>query len=121
MAMMSWGKWVLAVAAIVLLGGCGRSGPAKPEEEIAIAVQREEGLKGELLLAEAEVARARVREAPVEFHGNRAKTTRAKRTDLRDARHIEAECNEGNGLESCTTLDAIEEIVEELARVPNSN
>lgn len=47
-------------------------------------------------------------------------TMRARRTGLREARHIEAECHEGNGLEACTTLDAIEEIVEELDQVSKS-
>ena|SRR5882762_3924994 len=116
---MRWGAVILAVVAVVL-GGCGGSGSVEPEEEIAAAVQREEDLRGELLLAEAEVARARVREAPVEFRGNLAKTARAKRGSLREARHVESECHEGNGLEACGTLDAIEEIVEELDQAAKS-
>lgn len=117
---MRWGAVILAVVAAVLLGGCGGSGSAAPEEEIAAAVQHEDDLRGELLLAEVEVARARVREAPAEFRGNLAKTARASREGLREARQVEASCYEGNGLEACGTLDAIEEIVEELDQAAKS-
>ena len=103
---------VLGIAAI---GGCG-GGAHQPEEEIAHAYQRVEAVEGDLLLAEVEYAQAQFREAPEEFSGNPAKIARVRRGDLREAHHLQAECHEGDGLESCDSIEAIEHAVGELDR-----
>jgi hypothetical protein len=103
---------VLGIAAI---GGCG-GGAHQPEEEIAHAYQREEAANGDLLLAEVEYAQAQFREAPEEFSGDPAKIAKVRRGDVREAHHLQTECHEGNGLESCDSIEAIEEVVGELDR-----
>jgi hypothetical protein len=108
------GMTMLAVLlGIVAIGGCG-GGAHEPEEEIAHASQREETAKGDLLLAEVEYAQAQFREAPEEFSGNRSKIAKVRREDVREAHHLQVECHEGDGLESCDSIEAIEETVKEL-------
>ena len=110
---MRWGAAILAVMAVAVLAGCGRGGH-QPEEELAHAGQHLEDVKGELLLAEVEYARASFREAPEQLSGDLPKVARARRADVREAHHLQAECHEGDGLESCDSIEAIEEVVEEL-------
>jgi hypothetical protein len=102
---------LLAMAAI---GGCGGGGGHEPEEEIAQAYQREESAKGGLLLAEVEYDQAQFREAPGEFSGNRSKIAKVRREDVTDAHRLRKECHEGDGLESCVSIEAIEAAVDEL-------
>lgn len=99
--------------AMVLLAGCA-GGPHEPEEEIANAAQREEKAKGDLYLAEVEYAQAQFREAPEEFARNAAKIARVRREDLKEARLVERACHEGDGLEACDSIEAIEGTVKEL-------
>jgi hypothetical protein len=107
-------RWVaLGIVAMALLAGCGGSAH-EPEEEIAQASQREEKAQGDLLLAEVEYAQAQFREAPEEFVGNGAKIARVRREDVKEAGHLQAECHEGDGLEPCDSIEAIEEAVKEL-------
>jgi hypothetical protein len=100
---------------VVLLAGCG-GGAHHPEEEIANAYQRVEKVQGDLLLAEVEYAQAQFREAPEEFAGDAAKIARLRRGDVKEAHELQAECHEGDGLESCESIEAIEEAVGELDR-----
>jgi hypothetical protein len=106
---------VAVVFAMAAIGGCG-GGAHEPEDEIAHAYQREESAKGDLLLAEVEYDQAQFREAPEEFSGNRSKIAKVRREDVRDAHHLQRECHEGDGLESCLSIEAIEAAVDELDR-----
>jgi hypothetical protein len=109
-------RWVaIGLLTVVLFAGCG-GGAQQPEEEIANAYQRVEKAQGDLLLAEVEYAQAQFREAPEEFAGNAAKIATVRREDVKEAHGLQAECHEGNGLESCESIEAIEEAVEELDR-----
>jgi hypothetical protein len=103
---------LLALIAVAAVGGCG--GSHHPEEEIANAAQNEEKAKGDLLLAEVEYAQAGFREAPEQFAGNRPKIAKVQIEDVREAHHLQRECHEGNGLESCDSIEAIRGVVEEL-------
>ncbi|HJZ35168.1 MAG TPA: hypothetical protein VJ204_02755 [Solirubrobacterales bacterium] len=98
---------------MVLLAGCG-GGAHQPEEEIAKASQRVEKAQGDLLLAEVEYARAQFREAPEEFAGKAAKIAKVRRGDVKEAHELQTECHEGDGLESCQSIEAIEHAVDEL-------
>jgi hypothetical protein len=100
------------VALLLAIGGCG--GGHEQEEEIAHAYQREEKAKGDLLLAEVEYDQAQFREAPEEISGNRSKIANARREDVRDAHRLRRDCHEGDGLESCVSMEAIEAVVDEL-------
>ena len=103
---------VLGIAAIA---GCG-GGAHQPEEEIAHAYQRVEAAEGDLVLAEVEYAQAQFREAPEEFAGDPAKIARVRRGDVKEAHHLQRECHEGDGLESCDSIEAIEDVVDDLDR-----
>jgi hypothetical protein len=105
---------VALLLAMATFGGCGGGGVHEPEEEIAHAYQSEETAKGDLLLAEVEYDQAQFREAPEEFAGDRSKMAKVRHEDLRDAHHLQRECHEGDGLESCDSIEAIEETVDEL-------
>ncbi len=109
-------RWIaMGLLTVVLLAGCG-GGAHQPEEEMAVAAQREEKAKGDLLLAEVEYAQAHFREAPEEFAGNAAKIATVRREDVKEAHELQTECHEGNGLESCESIEDIEEAVKELDR-----
>lgn len=103
---------LLALIAVVAFAGCG--GGNHPEEEIANAAQREEKARGDLLLAEVEYAQAWFREAAEQFAGSRSKIEKVRSEDVRKAHHLQRECYEGNGLESCESIEAIRGVVEEL-------
>ncbi len=105
---------VALLLAMATIGGCGGGGGHKPEEEIARAYQREESAKGDLLLAEVKYDRAQFREAPEEFSASRTKIAKVRRGDVEDAHHVQRRCHEGDGLESCVSIEAIEAIVDEL-------
>src|ERR1700753_2653084 len=105
---------VALLLAMETIGGCGGGGGHEPEEEIARAYQGEESATGDLLLAEVEYDQAQFREAPEEFSGNRAKIVKVRREDVADAHHVQRECHEGDGLESCVSIEAIEAAVDEL-------
>lgn len=108
-----------AVFAVAILIGCGGGGH-EPEGEVAGAAEREESAKGQLLLAEVEYEQAFFREAPEEFEGKPAKIARIRRESVAEAHHLQAECHEGNGLEECDSLGAIEAVVEELDQESSS-
>lgn len=58
-----------------------------------------------LLLAEVEYDQALFREAPEQFARNRAKIAKVRREDVADAHHVQRECHEGDGLESCVSIE----------------
>jgi hypothetical protein len=105
----------MSLLTVVLLAGCG-GGAHQPEEEIANADQRVEKAQGDLLLAEVKYAQAQFREAPEEFAGDAAKIARVRRGDVKEAHELEVECHEGDGLESCESIESIEEVVGDLDR-----
>jgi hypothetical protein len=106
--------FVALLMAAVAISGCGGGSDHKPEEEIAHADQRLESAHGDLLLAEVEYDQALFREAPEEFSGDPAKIAKVRREDVADAHHVQRECHEGDGLESCVSAEAIEAAVDEL-------
>jgi hypothetical protein len=109
-------RWVaMGLLAMVLLAGCG-GGAHQSEEEIANADQRVEKAQGDLLLAEVEYAQAQFREAPEEFAGSAAKIATVRRDDVKEAHELQTECHEGDGLEPCQSIEAIEGTVDELDR-----
>lgn len=109
-------RWVgMGLLMMVLLAGCG-GGAHEPEEEIANAYQRVEKVQGDLLLAEVEYDQAQFREAPEEFSGDTAKIAAVRREDVKEAHELQTECHEGDGLESCESIEAIEGTVDELDR-----
>ena len=106
-------RWVaIGLFAVVLLAGCGSS--HKPEEEIANAYQRVEKVQGDLLLAEVEYDQAQFREAPEESAGDTAKIAQVRREVVKEAHEHQTECHEGDGLESCESIEDIDEVVKEL-------
>jgi hypothetical protein len=105
---------VALLIAAATIGGCGGGGVHEPEEEIAHAYQRVESAEGDLLLAEVEYDQAQFREALEEFSGNLSKIGKVRREDVKDAHHLQRECHEGDGLESCDSIEAIEAAVDEL-------
>ncbi|HJZ37376.1 MAG TPA: hypothetical protein VJ204_14005, partial [Solirubrobacterales bacterium] len=54
------------------------------------------------------------REAAEQFAGNRSKIEKVQSEDVREAHHLQRECHEGNGLESCDSIESIRAVVEEL-------
>lgn len=103
------------VLGIAALAGCG-GGAHQPEEEITHAYQRVEAAEGDLVLAEVEYAQAGFREAPEAFAGDPAKIAKVRRGDVQEAHHLQRECHEGDGLESCDSIEAIEDVVDDLDR-----
>jgi hypothetical protein len=105
---------LLAAAVMSVVAGCGGGGSSDPEDAISAAAKHRDQLEGELLLAEVEVDQAFLREDEDEAVDEPRKAARAISRILREVHKVEHECHEGNGLESCTALEPIEELVKEI-------
>jgi hypothetical protein len=105
---------LLAAAVMVAASGCGGGGSSNPEDAISAAAKHRDQLEGELLLAEVEVDQAFLREDEEEAVDEPRKAARAISRILTEVHKVEHECHEGNGLESCTAIEPIEELVKEI-------
>ena len=106
---------LLALAGAALaVTGCGGGGSTDPEEAIHAAAEHRDHLEGELLLAEVELDQAFLRQDEKEAVDEPRKAARAISRALREVHKIEHECYEGDGLESCTAIEPIEELVKEI-------
>jgi hypothetical protein len=106
---------LLATFAVALVvSACGGGGSTDPEDAIGTAADHRDQLEGELLLAEVELDQAFLAQDEREATKKPRQEARAIADLLRSAQKVERRCREGDGLESCTELDAIEAVVGEI-------
>jgi hypothetical protein len=110
---MRWGATILAVVAMAMLAGCGGGG-SDPGAVVEAASIHQEKVEGEYLLAKVELDQAVLEQDQAAESGKPNYAEKATRDVMRAARHIEHECHEGDGLESCTEIEPIEAIVKEM-------
>jgi hypothetical protein len=106
----------LLAATIVVVAGCGGGGSTESGDAIEATVQHRDQVEGELLLAEVEVDQAFLRQDEEEAVDEPRKGARAISRVLREVHKIEHECQEGDGLESCTEIEPIRELVKEIEK-----
>jgi hypothetical protein len=100
--------------AVGMLAGCG-GGSAKYGEAAEAAEIHEEKVEGELLLAKVEVDQADMAEARADIAKDPSHPDREVQGDAReDAEKVEHRCYEGDGLEQCSEVSAIEAVVKEM-------
>jgi hypothetical protein len=107
---MRWGAVFLAVMAAVIVAGCGGGDP-DPIESADIHLEK---TQGEYMLAKVELDRAWYRHAETLQGEDPEKVDQREQHEALEARRVLKECIEGNGLESCTSVEPIREIVAEL-------
>lgn len=105
---------LVLVFAAALVAGCGGGGSSDPEEAMATASRKVDEAEGALLLAEVELDQAYLAEDERTARAHPRQGARAIAEDLRRAKETERTCHEGDGLESCTEIEAIESVVEEI-------
>jgi hypothetical protein len=105
---------IAALAAAASIAACGGGESTDPEDAIAAAGKHRDQLEGELMLAEVELEKAFLAEDEKEAVDKPRQAASGISRVLRAAQRIEHECREGNGLESCTEIDSIEEVVAEI-------
>lgn len=105
---------VLAATVLAAVSGCGGGGSGEPGDALEAAGEHRDQLEGELLLAEVEVDQAFLRQDEEEAVDEPRKAARGISRVLREVHKIEHECHEGDGLESCTAIEPIEELVKEI-------
>jgi hypothetical protein len=103
-----------AVGVAAVVTACGGGGATDPEDAIGAAAQHRDQVEGEFLLAEVELQKAYLAQDEQEAAKKPRQEARAISELLRSAHKIERECREGDGLESCTELDSIKAVVEEI-------
>jgi hypothetical protein len=107
---------LLAATVVIAVPGCGGGGSTGSGDAIEATVQHRDQVEGELLLAEVEVDQAFLRQEEEESVDEPRKAARAISRVLREVHKIEHECHEGDGLESCTAIEPIEELVKKIER-----
>jgi hypothetical protein len=105
---------ILAVVAVAILGGCGGGGNSDPGDAVESASKHLDQVEGEFLLAQAELDRQFFRQAEAKVAANPEGADRGEQRSLLEARRALNKCIEGDGLESCTEVESIREIVTEL-------
>jgi hypothetical protein len=105
---------LLAVAGSIALVACGGGGSTDPEAALQGLSEHRDQLEGELMLAEVELDQGYLATAEATAKSRPRRAARAIDGILREVQKIEHRCHEGDGLESCTELDAIEGVVKEI-------
>jgi hypothetical protein len=105
---------VLAAAGSFAIAACGGGGSTDPEDALRGLGEHRDQLEGELMLAEVELDQGFLAADEATAKSRPRRAARGIAGILRDAQKIEHKCHEGNGLESCTEIDAIEGVVKEI-------
>jgi hypothetical protein len=106
---------LLAAAGSVAVVACGGGdGSSDPEAALSGLSEHRDQLEGELMLAEVELDQGYLAVAEESAKSRPRQAARGIDRILREVKKIEHKCHEGNGLESCTEIDAIEGVVKEI-------
>jgi hypothetical protein len=103
-----------AVAGSVALVACGGGGSTDPEAALSGLAEHRDQLEGELMLAEVELDQGYLAADEASAKSRPRRAARGIDEILREVKQIEHKCHEGDGLESCTEIDAIEAVVKEI-------
>jgi hypothetical protein len=104
-----------ALAGSIALVSCGGgSGSTDAEGALSGLAEHRDQLEGELMLAEVELDQGYLALAEESAKSKPRQAARGIDRILREVKKIEHQCHEGDGLESCTEMDAIEGVVKEI-------